>query len=436
MSYNFDSKIVNPAEKFRSISFVIPVYNEKNTIKPILDKIEKVDLGLEKEIIIIDDGSNDGSRRVIETLSGDYLKIFHDFNKGKGAALRSGIKAASGDLIIIQDADLEYDPEDIKNLLQPILDGKADVVYGSRFLSYGARRVLFFWHMLGNKFLTLLTNTITNFTFTDIETCYKLFKSNILKNISIEENRFGFEPEITIKISQMNCRIYEVGISYFGRGYDQGKKIGWIDGVEALKCIIKYGIIRRLFNKEPFLEKFLRRFRLKKVLPHIDDWQVVCDIGCGKHMALLKKISPACKQCIGVDKKVPSINYSNVDVKLFDLDNKIPLEDQSIDVVTLLAVLEHLDNETEIIQEIKRILKPDGKLLITVPTEKAKPVLELLAYKFHVVSKEEIMDHKRYYTVEKLEKILVLNGFICSQIETFELGFNIFCCARKAEPHQ
>jgi glycosyltransferase involved in cell wall biosynthesis len=346
MSYNFDSKIVNPAEKFRSISFVIPVYNEKNTIKPILNKIEKVDLGLEKEIIIIDDGSNDGSRRVIETLSGNYLKIFHDFNKGKGAALRSGIKAASGDLIIIQDADLEYDPEDIKNLLKPVLDGQADVVYGSRFLSSGTRRVLFFWHMVGNKFLTLLTNTITNLTFTDIETCYKLFRSDILKNISIEENRFGFEPEVTIKVSQMNCRIYEVGISYFGRDYDQGKKIGWIDGIDALKCIIKYGIIRRLFNKEPFLEKFLRRFRLKKVLTQIDDWQVVCDIGCGKHMALLKTISPVCKQCIGVDKKIPSINYSNIDVKLFDLDNKIPLEDQSIDVVSLLAVLEHLDSET------------------------------------------------------------------------------------------
>ena len=153
-------------------------------------------------------------------------------------------------------------------------------------------------------------------------------------------------------------------------------------------------------------------------------------------MTLLKIISPLSKQCIGIDKKLPSINYSNIVVKVFNLDNRIPLADQSIDVVTLLAVLDHLDKEVEIIQEIKRILKPDGKLLITVPAEKAKPVLELLAYKFHIVSKKEIMDHKRYYTVEKLEKILVLNGFICSQIETFERCFNIFCCERKAEPYQ
>jgi len=433
LSQNFDTETANPTEKFKSISFIIPVYNEKNTIMPILNKIKKLNLGLKKEIIIVDDGSTDGSRLIIETLLGNYLKIFHDFNKGKGAALRSAIKVVSGDLVVIQDADLEYDPEDIRSLLKPILDGYADVVYGSRFLTSRTRRILFFWHMVGNKFLTLLTNMVTDRTFTDIETCYKLFRSNILKSITIEENRFGFEPEITIKISQLNCRIYEVGISYFGRTYAQGKKIGWKDGVAALRCIVKYGMIRRLFNKEPFLEKFLSRFRLKKVLDHIDDWQVVCDIGCGKHMNLLKTISSVSRQCIGIDKKIPPNHYSNIIIKTLCLDNRIPLGDQSVDVVTLLAVLEHLDKEVEIIQEIRRILKSDGKLLITVPTEKAKPALDFLSYKLHLVSKEEIRDHKRYYTVEKLEKLLMDNGFVCAQIETFEFGFNLFCYAEKAE---
>ena len=186
MAKKFDAVTDDLSEKIRSISFLIPVYNEKNTIEFILKKIENVNLGLEKEIIIIDDGSTDGSRALIEALPENYRKIFHDINRGKGAALRSGIQAASGDLIIIQDADLEYDPEDIKRLLKPILDGNADVIYGSRFLSSGNRRVLFFWHMVGNKFLTLLTNMVTNFTFTDIETCYKLFKSDILKNIPID----------------------------------------------------------------------------------------------------------------------------------------------------------------------------------------------------------------------------------------------------------
>ena len=240
--------ISGSVEKFGSISFLVPVYKERETIHEILNKIDQVDLGLEKEIVLVDDGSTDGTREVIEALPDRYVKVFHPVNKGKGAALKSGIRVASGDLIIVQDADLEYDPEDINILLKPILDGHADVVYGSRFISTRTRRVLFFWHMLGNKFLTLLTNMVTNLNLTDMETCYKLFRSDILKRIHVEEQRFGFEPEITIKISRLDCRIYEAGISYHGRTYSQGKKINWRDGVSALKCIIKYGILRRIWD--------------------------------------------------------------------------------------------------------------------------------------------------------------------------------------------
>lgn len=240
----------------KSISFIIPTYNEASTIKEILRKIENVDLGLKKEIIIVDDCSNDGTREIIEKLPNNYKKIYQSINMGKGAAIRLGIAESTGDLIIFQDADLEYDPEDIKEMLKPFFKGEADVVYGSRFLSHGILRVLFFWHMVGNKLLTLLTNMVANLTLSDMETCYKLFKKEIIKSITIEENRFGVEPEITIKISQMKCRIYEVGISYYGRGYDEGKKICWKDGFAALKCIFKYGLLRRILKGRSSLRSF------------------------------------------------------------------------------------------------------------------------------------------------------------------------------------
>lgn len=236
----------------KSISFIMPAYNEVNTIREILKKIEDVELGLKKEVIIVDDCSNDGTREIIEKLPHNYKKIYQSVNMGKGAAIRTGIAAATGDVIIFQDADLEYDPEDIKEMLKPILKGEADVVFGSRFLSRGTSRVLFFWHMVGNKILTLLTNMVTNLTLSDMETCYKLFKREIIKNITIEENRFGIEPEITIKMSQIKCRIYEVGISYYGRGYEEGKKICWKDGLAALICIIKYGFLKIISNKREF----------------------------------------------------------------------------------------------------------------------------------------------------------------------------------------
>jgi glycosyltransferase involved in cell wall biosynthesis len=231
----------------KKVSIVIPCFNEIDTIGSILLKVVAAPLKCDREIVFVDDCSTDGTRDFLRGLAPtEEIKIyFHEVNRGKGAALRTGFEHASGDVIIIQDADLEYDPLEYPRLLEPIIRGKADVVFGSRFIGGDSHRVLYFWHSIGNRFLTLLSNMFTNLNLSDMEVCYKVFKREILQKIKLEENRFGFEPEFTAKVAKLKCSIYEVGVSYYGRTYEEGKKINWKDGVRALYVILKYGLFRR-----------------------------------------------------------------------------------------------------------------------------------------------------------------------------------------------
>jgi glycosyltransferase involved in cell wall biosynthesis len=229
-----------------TVSIVIPCFNEVHTLEELLEVVRAAPVE-RKQVIVVDDASTDGTAALIRDRLAEKIDIVihHEQNQGKGAALRSGISVATGDIVIIQDADLEYDPKEYPHLIQPILDNKADVVYGSRFLGHAPHRVLYFWHYVGNRLLTLASNMFTNLNLSDMETCYKVFRREVIQSVKIEENRFGFEPEITAKMARIpGIRIYEVGISYYGRTYAEGKKIGWKDGVRAIYCILKYGLFR------------------------------------------------------------------------------------------------------------------------------------------------------------------------------------------------
>ncbi len=396
------------------LSVIIPVYNEMATLAKLVERVQRV--AVDKEILLVDDGSKDGSREFLRELGerGDpRLRVFfHEVNRGKSAALRTAIAAARGRITLIQDADLEYDPSDYPVLIEPIVDGQADVVYGSRFLG-NKRRVLMFWHTVGNRILTLFSNVFTNLNLTDLETCYKAFRTELLQSIPLSAERFGFEAEVTVKISQLGCRVYEVPISYHGREYWEGKKIGWKDGVQALWLIIRHSLaptdaglttLRRVDS--------LRRYNgylWSRMKPHVGSR--VLEIGSGtggisRHML-------ASRRLVVTDTRTDYLNvlrrtfrnYEHVAVHPMTLGEPAPLVERELfDTVVSANVLEHVEDDDAALRQIFALLEPGGRVVLVVPMLRAL-----------YGSIDQAIHHFRRYERAELEEKLAKAGF---EVET------------------
>lgn len=391
------------------LSIIIPVYNEFLTLKEIVQRVRAVDIP--KEIILVDDASTDGTQNLFPELQPLVdLIVSHDKNQGKGAAIRTGLQHVTGDYVVIQDADLEYDPQEYHKLLEPLLQDKADVVYGSRFLSGQAHRVLYFWHSVGNRFLTLVSNMLTNLNLSDMETCYKMFRSDVLKDIRIEQNRFGFEPEITGKLAKRNVRFYEVGITYHGRSYEEGKKIGWKDGLHALYCILKYSRGRyREIGKATLhvLSEFehYNKWLFKQLHSYLGNR--ILEIGSGigniskyltNHELLI--LSDINKHYLDILQKKFG-NHHNISVEYYDMtQDASAFTQRQIDTVICLNSLEHIDKDDKAIENFFRILIPSGRLVALVP---AHPFL------FNPI--DEYLGHYRRYSLKQFCGELSQKGF-------------------------
>jgi glycosyltransferase involved in cell wall biosynthesis len=378
----------------KTLSIIVPVYNEAATIRAVLQRV--VQTPMQKEIIVVDDGSTDGTATILHDLDSRHTAIaptspaasftlkvlFHPRNQGKGAAIRTGMSTCTGDIVLIQDADLEYNPDEYPKLLEPIVAGNADIVYGSRFQG-SPRRVLFFWHTLGNKFLTLLSNMFTNLNLTDMETGYKVFRADILKGLRLRSNRFGFEPEVTAKIARLGLRVYEVPISYAGRTYAEGKKIKWKDGITALWTILRYNLIddtdssgERTLRRVARLDRY-NAWLWEQIAPFAG--QRILEVGAGigtmtrfflsRELVLVTEPNPQYLERL----QTMFANRPNVLVRPLDLNDGFPegLSEQRIDTILCLNVLEHIENDEAVLRHLCNFLPSGGRLILILPALKA-----------------------------------------------------------------
>ncbi len=412
----------------QKLSILIPVFNERYFVEQVVAQVLDAPLppGIERELILVDDGSTDGTQQILQQIVNEHPELiqlhFHETNQGKGAAVRTAIRHATGDICIIQDADLEYDPQDYEKLLRPILNGDADVVYGSRFLSSTYRQVHSFWHAVGNRFLTTLSNIFTDLVLTDMETCYKAAKSSILKSIPIRSNRFGIEPELTAKFAKRGCRIYEVPISYRGRTYDEGKKIKWRDGLNAVWTILYYRLVDDLYEEHYGrinLHSLSRTHRFNawkadKIKPWVGE--TVLEIGAGLGGITLKLL-PRQRYTVS-DLDPPRLdylksrfgNYVWMDVKKADLENSADFDalETCFDTVVCLNVLEHTDRDEHALENIYRALVPGGTAIVLLPQG---PWL--------YGPLDRSLGHRRRYSRRELIKQCERAGFVVERTASF-----------------